>query len=301
MNASNPLFILAVDQRPWLTNALFGHAANVTPAERAIATDAKHLVLEGLLEARTAGDTSAAILVDEQLGAGVAERATANGIRLAMPIERAGQAVYETEPHDLPAFLARFEPEFAKVLVRYNSEEDAGQNEVQLQRLAEASRISRGSGTRFLFELLVPPTERQLQAVDGDVLRYESELRPLLTRQAMEEIGAQVGVDLWKLEHQDSVESTDAAVRIAKEQSSECILLGAGAASETVKRWLGRAATGGFIGFAIGRSIWWDAVKLNIAEPDRRPEARSMIASQYREFVRAFVAPQSERLSSAVG
>jgi myo-inositol catabolism protein IolC len=301
VTTSNPLFILAVDQRPWLTKALFGHTGSVTPAERAIATAAKHLVLEGLLEARTGNDTSAAILVDEQLGAGVPELATANRIRLAMPIERAGRAIYETEPEDLAAFLAHFEPEFAKVLVRYNIEEDAEQNEVQLQRLAEASRISRDSGATFLFELLVPPTDRQLQSVDGDVVRFESELRPLLTRQAMEAIGARMDVDLWKLEHQDSVESTDAAVRIAREQGGECILLGAGAASDTVKGWLGRAASGGFIGFAIGRSIWWDAVKLNIAEPDRRAEAQSMIASQYREFVQAFLTPQPERVGNVVG
>lgn len=291
--------MLAVDQRPWLTKALFGHTGSVTPAERAVATEAKHLVLDGLLEARTAGDSSAAILVDEQLGAGVAERATAGGIRLAMPIERAGRALYETEPDDLAGFLARFEPEFSKVLVRYNTEDDADQNDVQLQRLAEASRISRDAGATFLFELLVPPTESQLHVVDGDVHRFESELRPQLTRQAMEEIGARVGVDLWKLEHQDSVESTDAAVQIAREQDSECILLGAGAPSDTVKGWLGRAAAGGFIGFAIGRSIWWDAVQLGIAEPERRAEAQTMIASQYREFVQAFLAPQPERVSSS--
>ena len=41
-----------------------------------------------------------------------------------------------------------------------------------------------------------------------------------------------------------------------------CVLLGRGASDEKVDHWLREAApVEGFVGFAIGRSIWWDALK----------------------------------------
>ena len=41
-----------------------------------------------------------------------------------------------------------------------------------------------------------------------------------------------------------------------------CVLLGRGACDEKVDHWLRAAApVEGFVGFAIGRSIWWDALK----------------------------------------
>ncbi len=41
-----------------------------------------------------------------------------------------------------------------------------------------------------------------------------------------------------------------------------CVLLGRGASTEKVEEWLEAASpVEGFIGFAIGRSIWWDALK----------------------------------------
>ncbi len=42
----------------------------------------------------------------------------------------------------------------------------------------------------------------------------------------------------------------------------KCVLLGRGASTEKVEQWLaGGRPVEGFIGFAIGRSIWWDALK----------------------------------------
>ena len=59
-----------------------------------------------------------------------------------------------------------------------------------------------------------------------------------------------------------------------------CVLLGRGASTEKVEQWLaGGRPVEGFIGFAIGRSIWWDALKAFLAGdldraaaavPDRR-------------------------------
>lgn len=291
---ASPLFMLAVDQRPWLTNALFGHTGSVTPAERAVCTEAKHLVLDGLLAATAESERgSAALLVDAELGPGVAERAHFAGVRLAVPIERAGLDVYETEPDDLAGHLRHVGPEFAKVLVRYNPAGDSGENRVQRDRLAEASQISRDAGCRFLFELLVPPTPAQLASVAGDQERYAHEVRPTLTRQAMEELLTSVEVDTWKLEHQGSAADHAATADLARSSGADCIVLGAGASAEVVDTWLGQARAGGFSGFAIGRSIWWESVQQladGRAAGAGREKAVTLVADRYRRFVAAFAA-----------
>ncbi|QPZ38293.1 2-deoxy-5-keto-D-gluconate 6-phosphate aldolase domain-containing protein [Paramicrobacterium chengjingii] len=290
------LLILAADQRPWLTNALFGHTGVATAEQRAVTTEAKHLIFEGLLKA-TESDaaTGAAILVDPELGPGVPERALAHSIPLALPIERAGQRLYETEPENLREYLKAFAPRYSKVLVRYNPADSDDERALQRERLAEASAISRDEGCEFLFELLVPPTDEQLAQVDGDAERYAWELRPELTRQAMAEIAEQVGVDIWKLEHQGDVDSSRQTVELARSHRAECILLGAGGDTDTVNSWLQIAAQAGFVGFAIGRSIWWEAVQQLAAAPtDSDVRARSLdtIAATYAGFVTAFTRAQ---------
>ncbi|SCL32419.1 5-dehydro-2-deoxygluconokinase [Micromonospora pallida] len=287
------LLILAVDQRPWLTKALYGHTGTATAEQRAAICDGKHMVAEGLLAALADEPRLAApagILVDDALGPGVAERARAHGVTVSMPVERGGCEIYETEPADLKSYLDHHRPDLPKVLVRYNVEGDAEGNRVQRARLAEVSAAVRDTGGRFLFELLVPPTSAQLDAVGGDSGRYERELRPALVHRAMTELLDEVPVDVWKLEHLDQPEHYRTAARIAADAGGECILLGAGAPVRQVEGWLADAAGAGFTGFAIGRSIWWDALRGLLAGELARPQAVATVAANYRGFAAAFLA-----------
>jgi myo-inositol catabolism protein IolC len=285
MSASH-LFVLAVDQRPWLTKALWGHTGTTTPDQRAAATRAKHAVLDGLLAAVEAGvpREAAGLLVDDELGPGVAERARAAGVTVSMPLERAGLDVYEDAPADVPAHLAHHAPDLAKVLVRYNPDGDPDANALQRRRLAATARAARDAGSRFLFELLVPPTAPQR---DADAWAYE--VRPGLVLRAMEEIVAEVPVDVWKLEQLGPEQGYADAVALAATHDATCLLLGAGAATDQVDSWLARAARNGFAGFAVGRSIWWDAVRGLLAGETAHDSAVSTVAARYRHFVDVFV------------
>lgn len=284
------LLILAVDQRPWLTKALYGHTDVATSDQRAAIAEGKHVVLDGLLRATAERDgLDAGILVDAELGPGVPERAKAAGIPLALPIEVGGREVYATEPADLEAHLRHFQPDYTKVLVRYNVEGSAEDNAVQLARLKEAADAAHACGTRFLFEILVPPTSDQLAQVGGDAQRYEHELRPDLILRGMKEISAEVDVDVWKLEHLGDAANYRAAVDLAAGHGATCILLGANAPQETVCEWLTTAASSGFTGFAIGRSIWWDAMRQLIEGTMPREQAVETIARNYLVFADAFV------------
>jgi 5-dehydro-2-deoxygluconokinase len=68
-----------------------------------------------------------------------------------------------------------------------------------------------------------------------------------------------------------------------------CVLLGRGASDEKVDQWLRAAApVDGFIGFAIGRSIWWDALKGFLDGSVEREAAAERIAENYLRFIRVY-------------
>ncbi len=140
----------------------------------------------------------------------------------------------------------------------------------------------------------MPATDGQLASVDGDTDRYDAELRPALMREAIEAIqNAGVEVDVWKIEGVD--EREEAEMLAEQTRSGEgregvvCVLLGRGASTEKVEHWLRVAApVEGFIGFAIGRSIWWDALKAFLAGDRDREAAASQIAENYLHFVSVY-------------
>ncbi len=291
------LYILAFDHRGSFQKKMFGIEGDPTSEQTAVIADAKRLIFEAMLEAASRGvdPSSSGVLVDEQFGSDIPERAHGEGLKLAMPVEKSGQNEFDFEyGEDFGAHIERFNPDFSKVLVRYNPEDDPVLNERQLGRLKRLADWLHEHDRKFLFELLVPATEEQLASVDGDTDRYDAELRPELMCRAiaeMQDFG--VEVDIWKIEGVD--ERSDAERLAEQTRSGEgranvvCVLLGRGASTEKVGQWLEQAApVDGFIGFAIGRSIWWDGLKAFLADELTRDEAKSQIAENYLHFIRVY-------------
>ena len=251
-------------------------------------------MLKAVDQGAEAGATG--VLVDEQFGSDIPARAREHGLKLAMPVEKSGQNEFDFQyGDDFGAHIEKFDPDFSKVLVRYNSDDpDTEMNQRQLARLKQLADWLHANDRKFLFELLVPATDEQLASVDGDTDRYDAELRPELMRRAIEDAqNAGIEVDVWKIEGVD--EQADAAMLAEQARRGEgregvtCVLLGRGASTEKVEHWLREAApVDGFIGFAIGRSIWWDALKGYLAEELDRAAAASQIAENYLHFVRVY-------------
>jgi 5-dehydro-2-deoxygluconokinase len=292
------LYILAFDHRGSFQKKMFGIQGDPTPEQTETIADAKRLIFEGMLEAVQRGAEAGAtgVLVDEQFGSDIPRRAKEEGLRLAMPVEKSGQDEFDFQYGDeFGAHIEKFDPDFSKVLVRYNPDDpDVDMNERQLGRLKRLADWLHEHDRRFLFELLVPATEEQLARVDGDTDRYDAELRPELMRRAIENIQDYgIKVDIWKIEGVD--ERSDAEMLAEQTRKGEgnsgvaCVLLGRGASTEKVEQWLEVAApVEGFIGFAIGRSIWWDALKAFLDDSLSREEARGQIASNYLHFVEVY-------------
>jgi myo-inositol catabolism protein IolC len=291
------LYILAFDHRGSFQKKMFGIAGEPTPEETETISDAKRLIFEGMLVAVDRGAEAGAtgVLVDEQFGSNIPERAREHGLRLAMPVEKSGQDEFDFEyGDDFAAHIEKFDPDFSKVLVRFNPEGEEALNKRQLERLKRLSDWLHDNGRKFLFELLVPATEEQLGRVDGDSDRYDAELRPELMRRAIEQIqDAGVEVDVWKIEGVD--ERSDAEMLAEQTRSGsgregvKCVVLGRGASTEKVDQWLQAAApVEGYIGFAIGRSIWWDALKGFLDKQLERETASDQIADNYLRFTRVY-------------
>jgi myo-inositol catabolism protein IolC len=291
------LYILAFDHRGSFQKKMFGIPGDPTPEQVETISDAKRLIFEGMQLAVDRGVEAGAagVLVDEQFGSNIPERAREHGLKLAMPVEKSGQDEFDFEyGDDFPAHIEKFDPDFSKVLVRYNPEADAAMNDRQLERLKRLSDWLHDNGRKFLFELLVPATEEQLSRVGGDSDRYDAELRPELMRRAIE--GAQqagIEVDVWKIEGVDEREDAEMLAEQARSgpgrEGVKCVLLGRGASTEKVDHWLQVAApVEGFIGFAIGRSIWWDALKGFLAKDLDREAAADQIANNYLRFTRVY-------------
>ncbi|HET6510000.1 MAG TPA: DUF2090 domain-containing protein [Baekduia sp.] len=291
------MFLLAFDHRGVFARTIFGTTGEPTPEQEVLMADAKHLIFEGVRRAAQLGGVpagQAGVLVDELYGARVARDAKADGLVLVMPVEAPDRAVFDYAYGDRwREHVEEFEPTFAKVLVRYNADGDAEGNAIQAARLAELSSWLRSTGRKFLFELIVPATEAQLAAAGGDVERYEREQRPALILRAIEAMqAADVEPDVWKLEGLDDPADAQAAATLARSEGRDhvvCTILGAGASDERVDHWLRTAAaTPGFVGFAIGRSIWADAVRGHLAQTLTRAEAAERIATNYLRFVDVF-------------
>jgi myo-inositol catabolism protein IolC len=290
------LYILAFDHRGSFQKKFFGIQGEPDAEQTAIIADAKHLIFEGMLQAVGSGaDASATgVLVDEQFGSTVPEEARARGLKLAMPAERSGQNMFDFQYGDeFGEHIERFDPDFTKVLVRYNPDGDAEENRVQLGKLKRLSDWLKQHDRKFLFELLVPAESDQLESVGGDTDRYDAELRPDLMRRTIADIqDAGVEVDIWKIEGVDERSDCEMLVRQARTGGRDgvvCVLLGRGADDDKVDHWLQQAApVDGFVGFAIGRSIWWDPLKAYVDGKIERSAGAKQIAENYLRFVQVY-------------
>lgn len=303
------LYILAFDHRGSLQRGLFGLTADPTPEQADRIREAKMVIYDGFHGAIAAGVDcrEAGILVDEQYGAAIARTAAARGEIFAIAVEQSGgDEVAFAYGEDFGAHLERVDPPFAKVLVRYNPEGDAALNARQAARLKVLADWVHDRGRKLLLEVVIPSLPSQLAAVGGDVARYDVEVRPDLTLRTIAALhDAGVETDVWKIEGLDRREDCERVAALirsgAGRQQVGCVVLGRGADAARVDHWL-RQATGvpGYIGFAIGRTLWWDALKGYLAGALERAGAVEHIAAAYRRAIDVYTATAKSMAAEAV-
>ena len=302
-----PLYILPFDHRGSFETKMFGWHEPLTAEQTAEIAAAKRVIYDGFNDAIAAGvaKQNAAILVDEQFGAAILRDAAKDGFHFACPAEKSGQEEFDFQyGEDFAAHIEAFHPTFCKVLVRYNPEGDREINRVQAARLSRLSQYLQSAGrSLFMFELLVPAEKAQLDKLKGDKKAYDLELRPQLMIQTIHEMqDAGVEPDIWKIEGLDRREDCEKIVVAARRNGRDkvgCIILGRGEDEAHVRTWLTIAAgVDGFVGFAVGRTDFWNPLVDWRAGKITRETAVSQISGRYREFVEIFDGARTKPVSA---
>ena len=290
------LYLMAFDHRGSFEKDLFGASEPVPPDVRDGITKVKEIIFDAFVRALAEGAPrhDCGVLVDEEFGSDVARKARAERVPLAMPVEKSGQEEFQFQyGDDFGAHIEAFGPTFSKVLVRYNPDGDADLNRRQTERLAVLSQWLRNRDPKFLFELLVPATKEQLDKFGGDQRAYDRELRPDLVVATIAALQAGgVEPDIWKIEGLDSAAACEAVVAQAQVDGRDhvkCIVLGRGADEAQVIEWVKIGAkVDGFDGFAVGRTLWEEALKKNLAGQLSHYEAVEEISSRYWDVIHAY-------------
>lgn len=302
-----PLYILPFDHRGSFETGMFGWKGALNSEQTAQIAAAKQVIYDGFQKAIADGAPRAkgGILVDEQFGAAILRDAAAKGFIFACPAEKSGQEEFDFEfGEDFAKHIEAIHPTFCKVLVRYNPGGDPVLNKRQAERLKRLSDyLHEANRSLFMFELLVPAEKEQLAKVNGDKKAYDSDLRPQLMIGAITELqAAGVEPDVWKIEGLDRREDCEKIVATAKaggRESVGLIILGRGEDDEKVREWLITAASvPGFIGFAVGRTDFWNPLVEFRDKKISRETAVDEIATHYRQFVDDFEAAASHRIES---
>jgi myo-inositol catabolism protein IolC len=291
-----PLYVLPFDHRASFSKDLFGWHGDLSQEQTAEIAAVKRVIFDAVRMAVADGvpKERAGILVDEQFGAAILRDARREGLITACPAEKSGQEEFDFEyGPDFARHIEQVDPTFCKVLVRYNPGGDIALNRRQAARLRQLSDYLHASGRLYMFELLVPPNPAQLKRLDNDTKAYDLQLRPTLMVQAIHELqDAGVEADVWKVEGLDRSEDCRkvvAAARRAGRDKVGCIILGRHEDDNKVRQWLTTAAAvPGFIGFAVGRTTFWDAVAAYQAGATTRREAAEQVARRYAEWAEVF-------------
>ena len=292
----DPLLILAMDHRGSFGSSLFGvEHDSPTDQQEARMQQAKRLIYAGLRDVRpqiTRGRPG--VLVDEQYGSAVVAAAPSDDVVLAIPVEASGHDWFTLEyGEQWLDHVREVAPAYAKVLVRDNPSFDASERSRQFDALAKVSAGLADAGVSFLYELLVPATDGQSATVGGDADRYDREVRPALVIEVIaDNQRAGVSPTLWKVEGLETVDAARAVAGQARSGGHEAdlIVLGRDAPKERLDHWLNVAAqVEAFVGFAIGRSIWEEAIRDWTDSTLGDEEAAAQIGRTYLAYAQRWV------------
>ena len=280
---TSDLYILAFDHRGTLTKGLLG-VENREPSEEESdkVSEMKDIIFDGFKSSLEKGESVENI-----------------GVRFAAPVEKSGQKIFDFEyGEDFGNKINEIGADFIKILVRWNPDDDQESREIQGDRIKRLSDWIIGNEKKFLLEFLVPATEEQLAKVDGDQSKYDSEIRPELAVQVVEEMRERgADPDIWKIEGLDRKEDCKRVSSVITSGGREdviAVVLGRGANDKKVNEWLtAGASVEGYKGFAIGRSIFWDSLKGWFSEEISREVAVDQISEKYRNFISVYKSAQS--------
>jgi len=307
---SQPLYILPFDHRETFAKQMFGKDSinDLTADEKEQIRAFKMLIYKGFKDAveRLIPTDYAAILVDEEFGEEILIDALHNGFKTLLPTEKSGEKEFKFQYEDFPAHIQKFHPSFVKALLRYNPQDEKDLKQRQKDNLKKLSDYCHEQDFKFLVEVLVNPTETQLEEV-GNKQRFDEKMRPQLIIEIIGEF-RKFGIepDIWKIEGFAKVENYEAVIQAIKEGGRDgvnMVVLGRGEGKAEVGKWLevgskeeyfeAGAKVEGVIGFAVGRTVFWEAIKKFHKGEIGKAEVIQTVSQNFRNFYKIFTGLKS--------
>lgn len=266
-----PFFILPFDHRNGLAKDVLGTTYPLSEADLKKARDLKHMVFEAILQVQDKyqGKGSLGCLFDEETALDVILKAKKIGLPITVSMEKSGTKTLELVHGDkFGERLNELRPTFGKILVHYHpGEED--KNGAQRKIIREVSDFCETNGVPLMLEILL---DKKNGHTPDDMLKVFNEIH-----------GAGIKVGMWKIEGFDSPEAWKT---IASEAQAPMIILGRGQNQTAVETWIQAAAKSGVVdGFAIGRTIFQDALSAYSQGTMSRADAVTQIADNYQHFI----------------
>jgi 5-dehydro-2-deoxygluconokinase len=207
--------------------------------------------------------------------------ALAAGLTVGTPAERAGAfpLTWSTDP-----FADALIGTFVKVLVRFRPDDSEEIREGQWEKLAALQTWCRGAGKPLVIEVLVPRRQESEET-------FETAGRPAMLAGFISEAYRRGLVpEFWKIEGTLAAEGARTIDRaIAAQPQCRQIILGKAADLVTIERWFA-AASGSptAVGFAIGRSVFWEPSTAFLAGTATAGESAENICANYLRLVSAW-------------
>lgn len=302
---TKPLYVLPFDHRATFAKKMFGKnsIADLDFEEKEAIREFKMLIYKGFKDAveKLIPTDFAAILCDEEFGSEIIIDASHNGYLTLLPVEKSGQTEFDFQYEDFSGHIQEFRPKFVKALVRFNPADAEDLKQRQKEKLKKLSDYCHENNQLFLLEVLVIPTEQQLKDV-GTKQMFDLKLRPNLAVEVIEDFqDFSIEPDVWKLEGFDQEGDYKEVIKAIKRDGRvnvNLVVLGRGGSVEDVERWLEVGEreeifeTGGkvegVIGFAVGRTVFWEALEKFHKREIGKAEVIQTVSANFQKFYKIF-------------
>lgn len=267
-----PFFTLPFDHRNNLAKQILHCDYPFSATDLVRAQDLKKLVFEAIMKARDTyqGSGSLGSLFDEETALEVIQTAQAAGLPVTVSMEKSGTPTLELiHGDDFGQALLKLKPTYGKLLVHYHPGNEI-ENIPQRALMKKVADFCNTNGFPLMLELLFDAPDDQ--RTTNHVI------------QAFDEIHADnIKVGLWKIE---GFNDAEAWKTIAPHAQAPMIILGRGQDQAAVEKWVQAAAQSGVVdGFAIGRTIFEEALSAYVAGILDRPAAIQKITDNYLHFI----------------
>lgn len=279
---TKPLYILAFDHRNTFAKHIFNtKLQDLTSEQKQKICLWKEIIYQGFLDALQKGVSkdNAAILIDEEFGDKVLQDAMKNNNTILLAAEKSGSENLELAYQDFGAHIEKYHPTFVKILITYGLEDAPEKKKSQQEILRIVCDYCRKNDYKFLLEVLIKVSDEKTRGAQTTRMIEQ-----------LQQAGAEP--DVWKLEGLDEKADYEMVVAQAKSGGRNdvgVVFLGRGADSEKVTKWLltGREVWG-IIGFAVGRTIFWDSIQKLHTDSITSQQAVHTISENFSKFCSVF-------------